>query len=92
MIQVLVLLLVLGAIAFLAGRYWMDFARGELLLVLRNGPAYGLELMRATGFGPGTVYPILRKLEVDGLVTSEERYEEASDVRGGRPRIYYRLR
>lgn len=34
-------------------------------------PRYGRELTRETGVMPGTLYPILRRLEAEGLVTSE---------------------
>jgi PadR family transcriptional regulator, regulatory protein PadR len=51
---------------------------------------YGLELVEATGLPPGTMYPIMARLETAGWVTS--RWEEAGPEAMGRPRRrYYRL-
>lgn len=53
-----------------------DFLRGCLLLLLREDPAHGYDLIeRAGAFGidgsdPGGLYRALRKLEADGLVRS----------------------
>ena len=62
-----------------------------LLAVMEEGPAYGYEMtkrLRARGLsivGEGSIYPLLGRLEREGLV---ETYREASD--GGPPRKYYR--
>jgi PadR family transcriptional regulator, regulatory protein PadR len=51
---------------------------------------YGLELVEATGLPPGTIYPIMARLESAGWVSS--RWEETSQEPKGRPRRrYYRL-
>ncbi len=63
-----------------------------LLAVMGEGPAYGYEMtkrLRARGLsivGEGSIYPLLGRLERDGLV---ETRREASN--GGPPRKYYRL-
>jgi PadR family transcriptional regulator PadR len=63
-----------------------------LLAVMQEGPAYGYEMtkrLRARGLsivGEGSIYPLLGRLERDGLV---ETYRAASDD-GGPPRKYYR--
>ena len=63
-----------------------------LLAVIEEGPAYGYEMtkrLRARGLaivGEGSIYPLLGRLERDGLV---DTYREASN--GGPPRKYYRL-
>jgi len=63
-----------------------------LLAVIDEGPAYGYEMtkrLRARGMaivGEGSIYPLLGRLERDGLV---ETYRAASN--GGPPRKYYRL-
>jgi PadR family transcriptional regulator PadR len=69
---------------------------GPLLKVLRalledtSRDVYGLELVRATGVKSGTLYPLLDRLETDGLVTS--RWEDADPHEVGRPRRrLYRL-
>lgn len=51
---------------------------------------YGLDLMRASGFPSGTLYPILLRLEKAGWVTSS--WEDIDPATAGRPtRRYYRL-
>lgn len=63
-----------------------------LLAVMAEEPAYGYEMtkrLRERGLdlvGEGSVYPLLGRLERDGLV---ETYRAASDG-GGPPRKYYR--
>src|SRR5271156_2185010 len=62
-----------------------------LLAVMGEGAAYGYERtkrLRARGLsivGEGSIYPLLGRLERDGLV---ETYRSASN--GGPPRKYYR--
>ena len=62
-----------------------------LLAVIEEEPAYGYEMtkrLRARGLsivGEGSIYPLLGRLEREGLV---ETYRTASD--GGPPRKYYR--
>jgi PadR family transcriptional regulator PadR len=63
-----------------------------LLAVVGEEPAYGYEMtkrLRARGLsivGEGSIYPLLGRLERDGLV---DAYRAASN--GGPPRKYYRL-
>jgi PadR family transcriptional regulator PadR len=62
-----------------------------LLAVVEEEPAYGYEMtkrLRARGLsivGEGSIYPLLGRLERDGLV---ETHRAASN--GGPPRKYYR--
>jgi PadR family transcriptional regulator len=62
-----------------------------LLAVVDDEPAYGYEMtkrLRARGLatvGEGSIYPLLARLEREGLVAT---YRAASD--GGPPRKYYR--
>lgn len=72
-------------------------AKTALLQVLISGPAYGLELVDKVKehtkglvvLGQGSLYPALRGLEEDGLVTSYEA--EPTPERGGKPRRYYEI-
>ena len=63
-----------------------------LLAVMSEGPAYGYEMtkrLRARGLsivGEGSIYPLLGRLERDGLVKT---HRAASN--GGPPRKYYSL-
>ena len=67
----------------------LDFC---LLAVMGEGPAYGYEMtrrLRDRGLaivGEGSIYPLLGRLERDGLV---DTFRAASN--GGPPRKYYRL-
>ncbi|MDG4770944.1 helix-turn-helix transcriptional regulator [Solwaraspora sp. WMMD792] len=51
---------------------------------------YGLEIVESTGLLPGTVYPILARLEQAGWLHSQ--WEAVDEHAAGRPRRrYYRL-
>lgn len=53
-------------------------------------PHYGYDLMKAARLPSGTLYPMLARLQRQGLVESE--WELRHDDAGGRPpRKYYRL-
>jgi PadR family transcriptional regulator, regulatory protein PadR len=55
-----------------------------------SAPHYGYDLMRAAKLASGTLYPMLARLQQDGLVDSE--WEAQREDAGGRPpRKYYRL-
>ena len=61
-----------------------------VLALLRQRDCYGYEiseiLSRRVDIADGTVYPILRKLKADGLLTTYLQEES-----GGPPRKYYKL-
>ena len=48
---------------------------------------YGLEIVQATGLMPGTIYPILARLERAGWLRSE--WEVLDEQEAGRPRRRY---
>ncbi|MBO3750496.1 PadR family transcriptional regulator [Streptosporangiaceae bacterium NEAU-GS5] len=51
---------------------------------------YGYDLMKAAKLASGTLYPMLARLQEEGLLASE--WEAPRDDAGGRPpRKYYRL-
>jgi poly-beta-hydroxybutyrate-responsive repressor len=58
------------------GRLPRDFLTSWLLLLMRNGSAYGYQLIQTLavmGLGlvdPATVYRTLRQLEAEGMITS----------------------
>ena len=66
-------------------------ATGLVLDALDRGSRYGFDVIDATGLPSGTVYPILRRLEEDGCVTS--RWESARVAQQDQrpPRRYYAL-
>lgn len=70
-----------------------DLARWVIEQYTRDPDAefFGLEAAKATGYGPGTVYPVIRRMEDAGWLLSRE--EESDGPRSvARPaRIYYRI-
>ena len=62
----------------------------RVLLADPAAPHYGYDLMKAAGLPSGTLYPMLARLQQEGLVDS--RWEDQRPDAGGRPpRKYYRL-
>jgi PadR family transcriptional regulator PadR len=62
----------------------------RVLLADTAAPHYGYDLMRSARVPSGTLYPMLARLQQQGLVESE--WEPRHDDAGGRPpRKYYRL-
>jgi len=72
-------------------------ARTAILMALIQGKGFGLELIervkqRTNGkvaLHQGSVYPLLRSMEEEGLLKSWD--DKPSDLRAGRPRRYYEL-
>jgi DNA-binding PadR family transcriptional regulator len=52
---------------------------------------YGLEIVRASGLEPGTIYPILQRLRGAGWVSDRWEDPELGRAEGRPPRRYYRL-
>lgn len=60
-----------------------------VLQALANGKVFGMDIIEHTGLPSGTVYPILRRVERDGLAESAwETPEEAFGNRRPRRRNY----
>ena len=62
-----------------------------VLAALAQGAGYGLEVMDATGLSSGTVYPALRRLEAEGLVSGDWEQAEGAHREGRPARRYYRI-
>lgn len=60
----------------------------KILGAIRDGSAYGLEIVSRTGLPSGTVYPTLGRLKKKGLVTSRWEDQRVAE-REGRPRRRY---
>jgi PadR family transcriptional regulator PadR len=61
------------------------------VLLAAEDESFGLEIVRASGLGAGTVYPILARLLAAGWVDARwEEHEHAHDA-GRPPRRYYHL-
>jgi PadR family transcriptional regulator PadR len=72
-------------------RIQLTYSTAAVLNTLANGPRYGFDIIGATGLPSGTIYPMLRRLQRNGVVTA--RWEDAADAhRRQRPqRKYYTL-
>jgi DNA-binding PadR family transcriptional regulator len=62
-----------------------------VLQALASRYHYGFEIMDATQLPSGTVYPILRRLEREGLVRSRWEAEEQARREQRPPRRYYEV-
>jgi PadR family transcriptional regulator PadR len=69
----------------------MTYPTAAVLQALDRDLRYGFEIAQTTGLRRGTVYPILRRLEEAGLVTSAWEAPEQPRDEGRPPRKYYRL-
>ncbi len=62
----------------------------RVLLADPTAEHYGYDLMKAARLPSGTLYPMLARLQQEGLVRSEWE-EQRPDAAGRPPRKYYRL-
>jgi DNA-binding PadR family transcriptional regulator len=62
-----------------------------VLQALHRGHRYGFDIMRITGLPSGTVYPLLRRLEGNALVTSDWEDEDRARDDARPARRYYRI-
>ena len=62
-----------------------------VLQALAFGHQYGFDVMDATGLPSGTVYPVLRRLEKEGLVRADWEDPQAARDEQRPPRRYYEL-
>jgi DNA-binding PadR family transcriptional regulator len=60
-----------------------------ILQALDAGNRYGLSIMEVAGLPSGTVYPALRRLERDRLVSSRWESEKVAEKDGRPARKYY---
>lgn len=63
----------------------------RILAAVRDGNAYGLDLVARTGLPSGTVYPTLGRLKRSGLVTARWEDQRAAEREGRPRRRYYAL-
>jgi len=62
----------------------------RVLLDDTSAQRYGYDLMKAARLPSGTLYPMLARLQAEGLVTSEWE-SQPQDASGRPPRKYYQL-
>lgn len=66
-------------------------ATALVLHALLDGRHHGFDIMDATGLPSGTVYPILRRLNADGMVRSRWEKDGVARKEQRPPRRYYEL-
>jgi PadR family transcriptional regulator PadR len=69
----------------------LSFTAFSVLYAMANGHPYGFDIMEATGLPSGTVYPVLSRLERDGLVKSRWEDEDRAAEEGRPARRYYEV-
>ena len=69
----------------------ITFPTATVLCALARGYGYGFEIIDVTGLRAGTVYPILRRLEAEGLVRSSWERATIAQAEGRPPRRNYRM-
>lgn len=73
-----------------------DFAKlshtaALILQTVETGCSYGFDIMDATGLPSGTVYPALRRMENEGLISSQWEAEKKAAAEQRPARKYYRI-
>lgn len=63
----------------------------QILGAIRDGSAYGLDLVSSTGLPSGTVYPTLGRLRKRGLIRAHWEDQRVADREGRPRRRYYAL-
>ena len=69
----------------------LSSATALVLDALGRGSRHGFDILDATGLPSGTVYPILRRLEQDGLARSRWEAARVAQAEQRPPRRYYEL-
>lgn len=69
----------------------MTYQTALVLEALAAGRHHGFDIMDATDLPSGTVYPILRRLDAEGLVRSRWERETVARREQRPPRRYYEL-
>ncbi len=63
----------------------------QILGAIRDGVAYGLDIVTGTGLPSGTVYPTLGRLKKRGLVSARWEDQRIAEREGRPRRRYYEL-
>ena len=69
----------------------LTFPTALVLQALSRGFHHGFDIMDATGLPSGTVYPILRRLDREGLLKSAWEKAAVAEREQRPPRRYYEL-
>jgi DNA-binding PadR family transcriptional regulator len=68
-----------------------SYTSAVVLQTIDAGYSYGFDIMEVTGFPSGTVYPALRRLEQQELITSKWEKEHTAYAEQRPARKYYQL-
>jgi len=74
-----------------AAKLNMTYPTALVLQALARGYHHGFDVMDATGLPSGTVYPILRRLDREGLLRSAWEKQATAERDGRPPRRYYSI-
>src|SRR5919109_5160013 len=69
----------------------LTYPTALVLQALARGYHHGFDIMDATGLPSGTVYPILRRLDREGLLKSTWEKQAAAQREQRPPRRYYEI-
>ena len=69
----------------------LTYSTAVVLQALEGGHRYGFDIIEAVGVRSGTVYPLLRRLQEGGLVSSRWESVKISRASNRPPRRYYEL-
>jgi DNA-binding PadR family transcriptional regulator len=69
----------------------LTYSTALVLQALARGFHYGFDVMDATGLPSGTVYPILRRLDREGLLKSTWEKQADAQKEQRPPRRYYEI-
>jgi DNA-binding PadR family transcriptional regulator len=69
----------------------LTYQTALVLKALATGFHYGFDIMDATGLPSGTVYPILRRLDREGLLDSSWEKHSTAQQEQRPPRRYYAI-
>ena len=69
----------------------LTYPTALVLQALARGFHHGFDIMDATGLPSGTVYPILRRLDREGLLSSAWEKHAAAQREQRPPRRYYEI-
>jgi PadR family transcriptional regulator PadR len=69
----------------------LTYPTALVLQALARGFHYGFDIMDATGLASGTVYPILRRLDREGLLRSTWEAHAIAQREQRPPRRYYEI-
>ena len=69
----------------------LTYPTALVLRALSRGFHHGFDIMDATGLPSGTVYPILRRLDREGLLKSNWEEQAAAQREQRPPRRYYAI-